>query len=798
MGMDDKTVFQPAPQGSLRPGVRLNGMFEIERLIAEGGVGEVYKGVATATGDPVAIKLVRPEMASHPDVMALFRREANILHDLLHDAIPRYYVFSIEPELQRPYIAMEFVDGVSLQKRLSAGPMSSAEVRILLRRLGGALDAAHARGIVHRDISSDNIILPDGDPRRAKIVDFGIARAAQAREGTILGDSFAGKYNYVSPEQLGLAGGEVTPKSDMYSFGLVVAEALRGRPIDMAGTQAEVIEKRRRVPDLSDIDIRLRPLLTAMLAPDPRDRPASMAEVAAWGETGERTTLAPPLAAKPPAPARSGGRRKMMAAVLVVLAGAAAAAYVERDALRGALWAPVGSEPDSGPKLPPLPPPVSTPTPVATPSPVATPTSPPPATATPVQAETPSVQVLLEQLPPKPAQAELALGPLRAGVAARADLPPFDDPGGKGVALHATPGLPTGLRFTDLGHGRGALEGAPAAAGRFGFEIVAVSPAGKSARMKVTLDVSAAPPQPAQSVVDLAPATVGLTYSAGLPPFRSPEALVLRAEGLPDGLAFADLGGGLSQLAGLPAKAGKFGFEIVATAKSGAEARMKVNIEVAPQTVAAEPPPIVTPTPASPPTLAAFLRSYDGGPCFAVRQVQNDDLRVAALGAERAAFERFEGAFKAAFGREPQLDAQLVTPAQCPAAAILKSAAEGPAPRLALATLQVGTGQPLSGSIAGLSGRPLLLLAISDDGRAVKLRTQPSPGGDTASFNVALSGDATSIGKPQVLLALVSAKPLSGLDAFRAGPAADVARILGAQGREAGASAALAVFKLGE
>ncbi len=797
--MDDKTVFQSAPQGSLRPGVRLNGMFEIERLIAEGGMGEVYKGVAMATGDPVAIKLVRPEMARHPDVMALFRREADILHNLLHDAIPRYYVFSIEPELQRPYIAMEFVDGVSLQKRLSAGPMSSDDVRVLLRRIGGALDAAHARGVVHRDISSDNIILPGGDPRRAKIVDFGIARAAQAPDGTILGDGFAGKYNYVSPEQLGLAGAEVTAKSDMYSFGLVVAEALCGRPIDMGGTQAEVIEKRRRVPDLSDIDIALRPLLTAMLAPDPADRPGSMAEVAAWGETGARTTLAPPPGARLAAPMRGGGRAKVMAAILVVILGAAIAAYLGRDVLTSALSPPVSTGPISIAKQPPLPPRDAEATTTLTPSASATnpPPSPQPSLAVPVPPESPSVQVLLEQLPPKPAQAEVAPAPLRAGAPAYVDLPAFDDPGEKGVALHTTPGLPTGLNFRDLGRGHGALEGTPAAPGRFTFEVVAVNQAGKSARMKVMLNVSPAPPQPAQSIVDLAPATVGLSYGAGLPPFRSSEALAIRAEGLPEGFAFADLGGGLSQLAGVPAKAGKFGFDIVATAKSGAEARMKVNVEVAPKAVAAEPSPVVSHTP-PPPAVALYLRSYDGGPCFAVRQAENDSAGFIGLGAERSAFERFDAAFRSVYGREPQLSAELVTPPQCPAAALMKAAPEGQTPRLALDSVQVGKGQPLSGAVTGLSGRPLLLLAISDEGRAVKLRVQLSAGGDAASFSVALSGDASSFGKPQLLLAIVSAKPLSGLEAFRAGPSADVLGAIGAQWREAGGSAALALFKLVE
>ena len=103
---NDRTVFQQPPQGSLRAGVRLNGIYEIERLIAEGGMGEVYKGVAVTSGDPVAIKLVRPDMARHPDVMAMFKREAAILHNLQHDAIPRYYVFTVEPELQRSYEEM--------------------------------------------------------------------------------------------------------------------------------------------------------------------------------------------------------------------------------------------------------------------------------------------------------------------------------------------------------------------------------------------------------------------------------------------------------------------------------------------------------------------------------------------------------------------------------------------------------------------------------------------------------------------------------------------------------------------
>jgi serine/threonine protein kinase, bacterial len=818
----------------------LNGIYEIERLIAEGGMGEVYKGVAVTSGDPVAIKLVRPDMSRHPDVMAMFNREAAILHNLQHDAIPRYYVFTVEPELQRSYIAMEFVDGVSLQKRLEAGPLPSAEVRVLLKRIGGALELAHANGVVHRDISSDNIILPNGDPRRAKIVDFGIARAPVAGEGTIIGGGFAGKYKYVSPEQLGLAGGEVTPQSDIYSFGLVIAEALRGQPIDMGSTQAEVIEKRKRVPDLSDIDFSLRPLLTAMMAPNPADRPASMAEIAAWGETVERTQIAAAAApaAPPPAQARIGRTALIAAAVAIVVLLAAGLGLRE-------VFAPgiIGSPSPTLPTLPPTSPAASSPT-APSPTQLSGPHEPPvvprpetpTATPTTERAEKPTVDALIEQLPPKAAQSDFTLPPAAVGAPLRVELPAFADPGGKGLALHVTPSAPPGLVFRDTGGGRAALEGTPTEAGRFAFDVVAVNQNGKSAHMKVAITATGAPPKPAQNVVDLDPAMLGSPYSAALPPFRSPERLALRAERLPEGLAFADLGGGLSQLTGQPAKAGHFAFNVVASAPGGAEARMTVNLVVAPpqtatseptqtpglqaaaqatptpvgtpeMTIAASPAPALSPTPSmtsaavSTPSVETFLRGYDNAPCFAVhRQADVSSAAFAAISADRGAFQRFAAEYSDTFRRDPDVRAMLVTSEQCPAAELLKQApasAAGP-PRLTLDSTQVGKGRPLAGAITELRGRALLLLAIVDDGRAVKLRVQPAPGGDSASFSLALSGDADSFGKPEVLLAIVSDRPMAGLDAFRSGPSADILSKIAVQWREVGGSAALALFKLAE
>jgi predicted Ser/Thr protein kinase len=271
-----------AERSRLAPGTRLNGIYEIDQRIASGGMGEIYRGHTIETGDPVAIKVMRTDLADNAMALALFRKEASALHYIHHEAIVRYYVFSNDPGTGRHYLAMEFVDGLPLSELLRRGPLDFAAVRVLQERLAAGLNAAHQLGIVHRDLSPDNVLIPAGDLAKAKIIDFGIARSTRAGDGTIIGSGFAGKYNYVSPEQLGLFSGDVTAKSDIYSLGLVLAECLTGRPIDMGGTQFEVLEKRRIVPDLRAVDPRFRPLLEKMLQPNPGDRPDSMAAVAAW------------------------------------------------------------------------------------------------------------------------------------------------------------------------------------------------------------------------------------------------------------------------------------------------------------------------------------------------------------------------------------------------------------------------------------------------------------------------------------------------------------------------------------
>jgi serine/threonine protein kinase len=264
------------------PGTRLNGIYEIDQHLSAGGMGEIYKGHEIQSGDPVAIKVLRSDLVDDETALALFRKEAKALRSLHHEAIVRYYVFSDDPGIGRHYLAMEFVHGERLSDIIQRRPVAFDQVRQLQQRTATALHEAHRNGIIHRDVSPDNILVPEGDVGRAKIIDFGIARSTRSDDTTIIGVGFAGKYNYVSPEQLGLFGGDITAKSDIYSLGLVLAQCLAGQPINMGGSQFEILEKRRVLPDLGTIDRRFRSLLEQMLQPNPADRPESMAAVAAW------------------------------------------------------------------------------------------------------------------------------------------------------------------------------------------------------------------------------------------------------------------------------------------------------------------------------------------------------------------------------------------------------------------------------------------------------------------------------------------------------------------------------------
>ncbi len=275
MVSDDASQSSSLPDG-LPSGTVLGDTYEVVKQIALGGMAEVYRAKNIHTEEPVAVKVVLPEFARDQTILALFKKEATILSRLHNDAIVHYHVFSVDRTMNRPFLVMEFVDGLALSDVIRNTPMAPSRVRQLMLRVAAGLSAAHQLGVVHRDLSPDNIILPDGDVSRTKIIDFGIAKAATVGEGTLLGGKFAGKYNYVSPEQLDCSAARSPSGPNIYSLGLVLAAALLGTPLDMSGSHFDVIEKRRPSPDLSQLDPSMRSIVAGMLEPDPNRRPQTM------------------------------------------------------------------------------------------------------------------------------------------------------------------------------------------------------------------------------------------------------------------------------------------------------------------------------------------------------------------------------------------------------------------------------------------------------------------------------------------------------------------------------------------
>lgn len=465
-----------ADGGGVPAGTRLNGIYEVEERLAIGGMGEVYVGHVIQTGDKVAIKMILPEHANNEVIVDLFRREASTLHNLYHEAIVRYYVFSVDPDLNRPYLSMEFAAGPSLVERLrDDGPLGEAEMAVLCRRVAGGLHAAHKLGIIHRDISPDNIILVDGDVERAKLIDFGIAKSTTS-EGTLIGSGFAGKLNYVSPEQLGLGDGEVTGKSDIYSLGLVFAQAVIGHPLPMGGSQVEVVEKRRTVPDLSEVPDWIRPLIEAMVQPDPAGRPADMQAVAEWqpgnaagpGASGGGARLHPREQRRQRAAAEGGARKRgpwfWLGTGGVGVAAAAAVAFF-------LLGPPAGDVTGPG-------------------------------------------KAVQGGLTPAAGKVRLA-APVASAVAPEARLgkhyawssSPFDYGGDPDFLAFSVDGsLPPGVSLDSAG-AAARLSGTPSSAGDYAFTIVARAPDGGSARMDVNLAVAGDEQSAAPEATDAAGAT---------------------------------------------------------------------------------------------------------------------------------------------------------------------------------------------------------------------------------------------------------------------------------------------------
>ncbi|WP_412543034.1 protein kinase [Longispora sp. K20-0274] len=220
---DATTVVRPV--GEPEPMTDIGGRYRLLRRIAAGGMGGVWLGTDLVLERSVAVKLLHAELAGQPGFLARFRSEARIMAGLDHPNVARIHDYG-ETADGAPYLVMEYVNGSTLGALLDEEPtLDPARTLDLLAQAADALSAAHALGVVHRDVKPANLLLrPDGT---LVLTDFGIARGLRADHETTAG-AVLGTAAYLAPEQA--AGEPVTPAADLYSLGVVGYRCLTGRP----------------------------------------------------------------------------------------------------------------------------------------------------------------------------------------------------------------------------------------------------------------------------------------------------------------------------------------------------------------------------------------------------------------------------------------------------------------------------------------------------------------------------------------------------------------------------------------
>ena len=210
----------------------LNGRYRLERRLGRGGMGAVYAAVDDVLERPVAVKLIRDDIAGPLDLGSRFRQEARAAAGFAHPHVVRVYDFGVD-RYQRPFLVMELLEGDTLRQRLASGiPLSTTETLHVLRGVCSALSAAHGQGLVHRDLKPENIFLQrHASGVVTKVLDFGLAKAFDARppldKPTATASSaglLVGTLEYMAPEQV--AGDDVNPGWDMWAIGVITYEML--------------------------------------------------------------------------------------------------------------------------------------------------------------------------------------------------------------------------------------------------------------------------------------------------------------------------------------------------------------------------------------------------------------------------------------------------------------------------------------------------------------------------------------------------------------------------------------------
>ncbi|HVP60938.1 MAG TPA: serine/threonine-protein kinase, partial [Myxococcaceae bacterium] len=273
----------PPPTGQqLESGTLLEGRFRIVRMLGRGGMGEVYEAVDLALGARVALKTVRLEQAANERALHRFRREILLARKIAHPNVCKVFELHVGGPGEPPvFLSMELLEGETLADRLRReGRLDEDVARGLVLQVASALGAAHAEGVVHRDLKASNVMLVpvQGGGDRAVVTDFGIAHAAGAfSDATTTWEGPLGTPAYMAPEQV--TGGAVTPATDLYCLGVLMYELTTGSLPFTGGSPAEVAHRRldAEPPDPRDstpgLSKRWSELVRWCLAKDPTQRP---------------------------------------------------------------------------------------------------------------------------------------------------------------------------------------------------------------------------------------------------------------------------------------------------------------------------------------------------------------------------------------------------------------------------------------------------------------------------------------------------------------------------------------------
>ena len=260
-------------------GTVLGGRYVLDDQIGNGGYGEVWRATDTVLARPVAVKLLHPRYTQRSEALARFRAEARHAGGLSHENIAQVFDYGEPADGQPPYLVMELVDGPSLETVLTGGPLDDTRTMDIVAQAAAGLQAAHAAGMIHRDIKPGNLLLAPGGT--VKITDFGIAHTIGSAPLTASGE-LIGTPGYLAPERA--MGERATPASDLYSLGMLAYECLAGTP-PFRGTPLEVAlaHRDRPLPPLPpSVAVGVAALVMRLAAKDPARRLSDAAEVAVW------------------------------------------------------------------------------------------------------------------------------------------------------------------------------------------------------------------------------------------------------------------------------------------------------------------------------------------------------------------------------------------------------------------------------------------------------------------------------------------------------------------------------------